>query len=219
MSSSPSDQTNDQPSAQQQRRSSVSWGLTDFFSGNRSTTATYPGPITSAAQQANNRRRMSMSNATGTSPPRLQTNMDLRRGSMASVSSAASSAVDENAVEDEESPGSANQPFARRLSFGARALRDIRIPTGRVSANAAASPTVSRGSFAQVSLLGFKLTGMLLPGFWQDSSKLNSQRDEPAQQRRQSIAALPQPVNHIPQRSMTVDPMQERMLKGDFYFD
>lgn len=144
MSSSPSDQANDQPPAQQQRRSSVSWGLTDFFSGNRSTTATYPGPI-SAAQQANNRRRMSMSNATGTSPPRLQTNMDLRRGSMASVSSATSSAVDENAVEDEESPGSANQPFARRLSFGARALRDIRIPAGRVAANAAASPTVSRG--------------------------------------------------------------------------
>lgn len=148
MSTSPSDQANDQPSASQQRRSSLSWGLTDFFSGNRSATTTYPGPITSAAQQANNRRRMSMSNVTGTSPPRLQTNMDLRRGSMTSVSSVASSAVDENAVEDEESPSSANQPFARRLSFGARALRDIRIPAGRVLTGAGASPTVPRGSFA-----------------------------------------------------------------------
>lgn len=72
-----------------------------------------------------------------------------------------------------------------------------------------------------MSLSGIILTGMFLLGFWQDSSKLNSQgqRDEPVQQRRQSIAALPQPINHIPQRSMTVDPMQERMLKGDFYFD
>lgn len=140
---------------------------------------------------------------------------------MASVSSAASSAVDENAVEDEESP--TNQPFARRLSFGARALRDIRIPAGRVPINAGVSPTVSRGSFSQTSMppLVFILTGIFLPGFWQDNSKLNPQGQggEPVQQRRQSIAALPQPVNHIPQRSMTVDPMQERMLKGDFYFD
>lgn len=67
---------------------------------------------------------------------------------MTSVSSVASSAVDENAVEDEESPSSANQPFARRLSFGARALRDIRIPAGRVLTGAGASPTVPRGSFA-----------------------------------------------------------------------
>lgn len=146
-SSLANDQVNDQPSTSHQRRSSLSRGLTDLFSGNRSTTAAYPGPITSAAQQANNRRRMSMSNATGTSPPRLQTGMPLRRGSIASVSSAASSTFDENAVEDDENPATAaNQPFARRLSFGARALRDIKIPAGRVPASAgAASPTVSRG--------------------------------------------------------------------------
>lgn len=202
-SSLANDQANDQSPASHQRRSSLSRGLTDFLSGNRGTTA-YPGPITSAAQQANNRRRMSMSNVTGTSPPRLQTNMPLRRGSIASVSSAASSAFDENAIEDDEGPASAaNQPFARRLSFGARALRDIKIPAGRVSASAgSASPTVSRG-------------------FWQDNSRLNSrgQGEEPVQKRRQSIAAMPQPVDRMPPRSMAVDPMQERMLKGDFYFD
>lgn len=137
------DQANDQPPAPHQRRASLSRGLTDFFTSSRGTAA-YPGPIASAAAQANNRRRMSMSSATGTSPPRLQTNMPLRRGSIASVSSAASSAVDENAVDDDEGPASGGQPFARRLSFGARALRDIRIPAGRVP-NGSASPTVSRG--------------------------------------------------------------------------
>jgi len=193
-------QANDQSPTFHQRRPSFSLGLTDLFSGNRNTTAAYPGPITSAAQQANNRRRMSMSSVTGTSPPRLQTNMPLRRGSIASVSSAASSAYDENAVEDDEGPPvSANQPFARRLSFGARALRDIKIPAGRVPG--AASPTVSRG-------------------FWQDNSRLNPQShdEESIKKRRQSIATMPQPVDRIPPR-MTVDPMQERMLKGDFYFD
>lgn len=188
---------NDQPTEQQPRRGSISRGLTDLFSSSRSTTAAaYPGPIASAA---NSRRRMSISSGiTGTSPPRIQAQMPIRRGSIASVSSAASSVVDENAVEDDEGP---TQPFARRLSFGARALRDIRIPGGRVPTGAA-SPTVARG-------------------FWGDSGRSNSisQGDEAGQQRRQSIATMPEPVNTMPKRSNTVDPMQERMLKGDFYFD
>lgn len=228
-SSLANDQANDQSAASHQRRSSLSRGLTDFFSGNRNGTAAYPGPITSAAQQANNRRRMSMSNVMGTSPPRLQTNMPLRRGSIASVSSAASSAVDENVIEDDEnSAGTAPQPFARRLSFGARALRDIKVPASRAPMSAgAASPTVSRGSFPQIFIvpppcLEDDTNIWFLIGFWQENTRSNSQgqgEESTQQQRRQSIAALPQPVNRMPVRSMTVDPMQERMLKGDFYFD
>ena len=148
--------TNGQPpSYSHSRRNSLGPGtLTDFFSTSRvPTTSAYPGPITSAAAQAN-RRRMSMSNASGTSPPRVQTNMSMRRGSISSVSSA-SSAVDESAIEEGEAnagspPSLGGSPFARRLSFGARALRDVRIPQGRNPVNfpvsaGAASPTVTRG--------------------------------------------------------------------------
>lgn len=65
------------------------------------------------------------------------------------------------------------------------------------------------------------LTGGASIGFWGDSGRSNSisQGDEAGQQRRQSIATMPEPVNTMPKRSNTVDPMQERMLKGDFYFD
>ncbi|CUS13781.1 unnamed protein product [Tuber aestivum] len=194
------------------RRSSMGPGtLTDFFTSRVPTTAPYPGPITSAAAQAN-RRRMSMTNASGTSPPRVQTNMSMRRGSISSVSSA-SSAVDESAIEEGEvnagSPSSlGGGPFARRLSFGARALRDVRIPQGRnpgsfpVSAGAA-SPTVSRG-------------------FWLDgrsgSQSQGADRDEAPAQRRQSISVMPPPVNAISPKDAH-DPLQERMLKGDFYMD
>jgi len=186
--------TNGQPpSYPHARRGSLGPGtLTDFFSTSRvPTTSAYPGPITSAAAQAN-RRRLSMSNASGTSPPRVQTNMSMRRGSISSVSSA-SSAVDESAIEEGEvnagSPSSlGSSPFARRLSFGARALRDVRIPQG----------------------------------FWLDgrsgSQSQGSDRDEAPVQRRQSISVIPPPVNAISPKDAH-DPLQERMLKGDFYMD
>lgn len=206
--------TNGQPpNYSHSRRGSLGPGtLTDFFSTSRApTTSAYPGPITSAAAQAN-RRRMSMSNASGTSPPRVQTNMSMRRGSISSVSSA-SSAVDESAIEEGEAnagspPSLGSSPFARRLSFGARALRDVRIPQGRNPVNfpvsaGAASPTVTRG-------------------FWLDgrsgSQSQGSDRDEAPVQRRQSISVMPPPVNAISPKDAH-DPLQERMLKGDFYMD
>lgn len=42
------------------------------------------------------------------------------------------SSIDENAVDDSEAVpnGSPTSPFARRMSFGARALRDVKTGTG-----------------------------------------------------------------------------------------
>lgn len=140
---------NGQPQNFPPRRGSLGPGtLADFFTNGRvpTTTSAYPGPISTAAAAHANRRRMSMSNATGTSPPG-QASMSMRRGSISSVSSA-SSVVDESAVEEGDSPtGLGSSPFARRLSFGARAMRDVRVQQGRpfpVSAGAT-SPTVIRG--------------------------------------------------------------------------
>ena len=131
------------------RRGSFTPGssLSDFLSSNRQPqpAPAYPGPITTAAAHANNQRRMSMSSANG-SPPQLHTGF--RRGSVSSVSSM-SSAPDESAIDESEpASGSPNSgPFARRLSWGARALRDVRIPISpRVPPSpGASSPTVSRG--------------------------------------------------------------------------
>ena len=139
------------------RRGSFTPGssLSEFLSANRQPqpAPAYPGPITTAAAHANSQRRMSMSSANG-SPPQLHTSF--RRGSVSSISSA-SSAPDESAIDESEpASGSPSSPFARRMSWGARALRDVRIPVvSRVppSPGAASSPTVSRGRRSSFSSL------------------------------------------------------------------
>jgi len=192
------------------RRASFSAGssLSEFFNANRQPQPppAYPGPITSAAAQANHRRRMSVSAISGTSPPQLQTSFSLRRGSVSSNSSSAST-VDECAIDETEGPASASptSPFARRMSWGAK-MRDIRLPnTSRVPQSPAASPNVARS-------------------FWPDSSlKKNgdiSPTDPSLQQRRQSMPAPPSGAMPIPTtKKRSADPFQERMLRNDFYMD
>ncbi|KAF8539638.1 hypothetical protein BDD12DRAFT_805136 [Trichophaea hybrida] len=185
------------------RRGSFTPGssLSEFLSSNRQPqpTTAYPGPITTAAAHANNQRRMSMSSANG-SPPRVQTSY--RRGSVSSVSSA-SSMLDESAIDESEpASGSPSSPFARRMSWGARALRDVRIPVAsRVpSSPSASSPTISRG-------------------FWLDNKGSNSYPTDPSfQQRRQSMP--PPPVNAMPApKDKSHDHLQERMLRNELYMD
>ncbi|EPS36429.1 hypothetical protein H072_10060 [Dactylellina haptotyla CBS 200.50] len=107
-----------------QRRGSI----TEYFRPPQP--STYPGPITTAAAQANHRRRMSYSGTglTGTSPPAwFGGYTGARRGSMSSVSSTTSSPIDIES--DDKLPAEPPTPtsgFARRLSFGARALRDVK---------------------------------------------------------------------------------------------
>jgi hypothetical protein len=66
------------------------------------------------------------------------------------VSSVSSIATTESAVDDtEDMSGSPQSPFVRRMSWGAKALRDVRIPQVAPKSAAAGpgSPTVSRGMF------------------------------------------------------------------------
>jgi hypothetical protein len=147
-----SSQTNESSSSERmytrERRGST---LSDFLSSNRQPQppTAYPGPIATAAAQANSQRRMSFSGLNG-SPPKLQTGYAFRRGSVSSISSS-SSAQDESAIDDSEpAPESASSPFARRMSWGARALREVRLPgtaRGVPPSPGASSPTVSRGLF------------------------------------------------------------------------
>jgi hypothetical protein len=158
-----SSQTNNESSSSErvytrERRGST---LSEFLSSNRQPQppTAYPGPIATAAAQANSQRRMSFSGLNG-SPPKLQTGFAFRRGSVSSISSS-SSAQDESAIDDSEpTPDIASSPFARRMSWGARALREVRLPgtaRGVPPSPGASSPTVSRGLFEFLGVLSSSL--------------------------------------------------------------
>ncbi|KAF3906635.1 hypothetical protein ABW20_dc0109296 [Dactylellina cionopaga] len=164
-----------------QRRGSVS----EYFRPPQS--SAYPGPITTAAAQANHRRRMSFSGGvTGTSPPSWFGGYSgARRGSMSSVSSTASSPIDNDG--DEKSPvdtssGSTSGSFARRLSFGARALRDVK-------------RSMSFGTVGE--------------GEPENEHRAMTSSHE-------TMPPPPPPNTAVPKNSH--DEVQERILKGDFYF-
>ncbi|KAK6511420.1 hypothetical protein TWF481_000337 [Arthrobotrys musiformis] len=188
--SSQSENASSTTSSYPQRRGSI----TEYFRPPQP--SAYPGPITTAAAQANHRRRMSYSGAstsgtaaglTGTSPPApwfagyATGGGGGRRASISSVSSSASSPIDVDGDEkrdvDASPPGSAAGGFARRLSFGARALRDVK--------RSMSFGTVGEG--------------------------------EPENEHRATQESMrpPPPPSHAAPKP---DEVQERMLKGDFYF-
>lgn len=146
------------------RRASVT-GQTfqDLFGRSNSygapTTASQPynGPITTAAVNAQ-RRRLSLTTIGLSASPGQTSPFQAQRQRTESISSANSGSVDESPFEDDYAPSSSAPgsnpatPFARRLSFGARALRDVRQnsgsvgnPNGRPSLHKASSPPTGRG--------------------------------------------------------------------------
>ncbi|KAL5121873.1 hypothetical protein ACEQ8H_000088 [Pleosporales sp. CAS-2024a] len=116
------------------------------------------GPITTAAVNAQRRRLSLTTIGLGASPGQTSPFLQTPRTRTESISSANSGSVDESPFEDDYAPStsaaSSNPvtPFARRLSFGARALRDVRQsngsagnPNGRPSVHKASSPPTGRG--------------------------------------------------------------------------
>jgi hypothetical protein len=231
------------------RRASFSPGqtLSDLFARSPSTaaTSTYPGPITCAAAnaQAQNRRRMSLTTLglSGTSPTQTSPFRARRESntSIGSTSSMATSTLDENVIEEGDATGQPPaSPFVRRMSFGARALRDVRAgnastsPTadGRgLSSSASASTRNTRRSPRMKSDMSSRRSG---EGFnWSEqlrsraestvekSSGAASNTAANARQRAQSTTSMPAPANNIPPASKVPDHFQERILKGDFYMD
>lgn len=158
------------PTPTSARRPSFSPGqkLSELFGrsqSNNNGTPAYPGPISTsvANAQAQQRRRASIASLTMAGSP-TQTapfgNMKNRQGSFAS-STSPSTSVNESAIEegDAEPIPSPTSPsaFARRLSFGARALRDVQsgngTATAKASANMASAPSVKgRGLFSSNSM-------------------------------------------------------------------
>jgi hypothetical protein len=199
------------------------------------------------ANQAANQRRLSITtlglsgSPTQTSAFGNSRNNSLRRGS---ISSSMGSAPNEDAVEDTEGT-SPNSQFARRVSFGAQALRDARggsigngrnypppsvvgprrspppgsaIVSTRSPASISTSPQDERSN-ASRQILG--------EGFnWSEALRSRAERapslgGPPRQnghQRAASIASMEQPGRELPRQPKQNKPdfFQEKILRGDF---
>ena len=242
------------------RRASYAPGqkLTDFFGRqppNNNTAgaiSAYPGPIVAAAAnaQAHQRRRMSISTL-GLSGSPNQTSpfaVKQRQNSMSSNGSGSPS-TDESAID--ESGDAANPapstPFARRMSFGARAMRDVRGGgTGSFNGRPPTTSTSPQSTKARgLSLVPGQVEEEVVPfpsvsntfsrrtgegGFnWSDQIRSRAERSasiagspgttaSPNHHRAATVAAEA-PIKEMPKAPKAPDHFQERILKGDFYMD
>ncbi|KAI1143275.1 hypothetical protein F5Y05DRAFT_148059 [Hypoxylon sp. FL0543] len=111
------------------RRGSVtSAAFSNLFSRSNSTSAGTGNARESATSAAarEQRRRLSITTLglSGTTPNSASTPFGIRRGS---ISTNNSDSIDESAVDDDESAKTGpTSPFARRMSFGAQAMRNLR---------------------------------------------------------------------------------------------
>ena len=147
------------PSTASNRRASLTPGqkLSELFGRSPPTAAgtnAYPGPIATAAAnaQAQQRRRTSVTLGLGGSPTSqtspFAAHARNRRTSFGS-SNSPSGSIEESAIEEGDAPSSPpTSPFVRRMSFGARALRDAKTggnmgnSNGRASKCSATAPSV-----------------------------------------------------------------------------
>ena len=114
-------------------RPSISRGTTDHLSSSSPSAPQPVGPISKAAQQAQ-QRRLSLTTLGLSGSPNQTSPFNTYRTRGDSIGSANSGSIEESAIAEDEAaahdPNSGgsptNTPFARRTSFGARALRDIR---------------------------------------------------------------------------------------------
>lgn len=192
----------------------------------------YPGSIAAAAA-TQQRRRMSISTL-GLSGSPTQTSPFTTRPRQESYSSngsaGSSSPFDESAIEDGDAPPTSSTPFARRMSFGAKALRDVK--SGNNYNGRGHLPSASGHAARPSQKLSNIPDSTPGDGFnWSDQLMSRAQRSSsitaappntiqpPVQaQRAQSIAATP-PMKEAPKPVKVPDHFQERILKGDFYMD
>ncbi|KAI4204612.1 MAG: hypothetical protein LQ348_001271 [Seirophora lacunosa] len=174
--------------------------------------AVYPMPIATAAAnaQAQQRRRLSITSlGLSGSPTQASAFARARQGSLSSGASNNTS-LDENAIEEGDAApmsSSPNTPFARRLSSGARALRDVRTGSGNANGE------------------GFNWSEQLRTRAKRSSSVTSPPTSAPAvsTRERQAATSAPPPVEiqakAPPKAERVPDHFQERILKGDFYMD
>lgn len=153
------------PGASDRRRASFTgqtfqdlFGRSNSYVGQQNGSQSYSGPIASAAVNAQRRRLSLTTIGLSASPGQTSPFQNPQRTRTESISSANSGSVDESPFEDDYAPSTSAPgsnpatPFARRLSFGARAMRDVRQGSGsvgnqngRTSIHKASSPPTGRG--------------------------------------------------------------------------
>ncbi|CAI6341735.1 unnamed protein product [Periconia digitata] len=222
------------PSATDRRRASVT-GQTfqDLMARQPSMSAQpnsqpYPGPITTAAVNAQ-RRRLSLTTVGLSASPQQPSFQSRPRTE--SLSSANSGSVDESPFEDDLGPAASASgsnpatPFARRLSFGARAMRDVRQSNGNVgnsngrpSIHKASSPPTARTARGRGE--GYNFAENMRNRAERNSMSGTHPMHRPeTHARAKSVAIMEPPVQEMPKQPKVPDAMQERILKGDFYMD
>jgi len=195
------------------RRSSFSPGqaFSGLFSrssnaGQSPPTNAFPGPITTAAANATQRRSMSITTlglSTSPTQPSPFTNRPMNRRS--SISSSGSP-IDEEAIEEGDAAAPPQNtpatPFGRRLSFGAQALRDVRVGSGSTNGEG-----LNWGEQLRARARA--------PSLSSPSTNPPTERPMPPQtQKAPSVEAkTPAPRRNAP------DHIGEKMLRGDFYMD
>ncbi|KAF2084210.1 hypothetical protein K490DRAFT_68994 [Saccharata proteae CBS 121410] len=161
------------PHPSDRRRSSFAGQFVDLFgrqsSGSASASAMASqqappsGPITAAAAEAN-RRRLSLTtlglSGSPNQPSPFNNNPRSRGESMSSVTT---DSVDESPFEEDGAPGpstspSQGSPFARRFSFGARALRDVKQGHGSGNANGRSHPNARSSPPTAVKRRGLSIS-------------------------------------------------------------
>ncbi|KAH8815406.1 hypothetical protein F5884DRAFT_177230 [Xylogone sp. PMI_703] len=146
-------------------------------------TAPFPGAISISTSQDANRRRMSISTLglSGASPTQVSPfPFGARR---ASISTAGSDSIDENAIDDEEGPSRSTPvtPFIRRISFGGQALRNARSGgNGSHSPNAQGRTPPSNSTISSRERSGSKGGQGTPPGTFSSSQASNTSKPRTA---------------------------------------
>ncbi|KAL7629122.1 hypothetical protein AAE478_000641 [Parahypoxylon ruwenzoriense] len=131
--------SNDNPNggAPNDRRNSVtSAAFSNLFNRSNSTSAGRESVTSAAARDQRRRLSITTLGLSGTPTNSANASFGIRRGSISTINS---DSIDESAVDDEEvAKASSASPFARRMSLGAQAMRNLR--TGTTSPGSSGRP-------------------------------------------------------------------------------
>jgi len=231
MSDENSSSSNNSTPARPRRGSLTSNTFAAIFGRSNSTsspsTSVPTQPVPAPAAQGHQRRlSISTLGLSGTSPIQPSP-FGFPSGRRASVSTAGSDSIDENAIDDDDGPSRSvpTTPFARRISFGGQALFNARTGNGSPGTSAEglnwseqfrsrAESAVSRPSFS-TSPTGAVPKGP--PGATHERAKSVSEMPAPPTASIQAPAPPPpQPQSALRRKP---DAVGERILRGDFYMD
>ncbi|RAK76000.1 uncharacterized protein BO72DRAFT_478374 [Aspergillus fijiensis CBS 313.89] len=245
-------------SSAHRRRASLASGLSfaDYLSRSGSQGHSAGGPTGSMDSSVGNAppsqgRRLSITTLGLAGSPNQSSpwgSKSMRHGSISSSVGSGSANLEDAVVEDSESGGPSSaaphSPFARRLSFGAQALRDARagsISNGRYSPPWDSCSTVASTNVVlpeiEMSNVAWRQIG---EGFnWSEALRTRAERapslgitspntpqtqllsgsgQQCHHQRATSIASMEQPTREIPKQPKQNKPdfFQEKILRGDF---